>query len=365
MHSKGVCLWAFPVMTCNRALPLPLKATTSYELGMIQKHLLRWLSQNRSARAVRSITEVGVILGSDRGLKRDDNQDRVAAMRYCGNHSSFVCIAVADGMGGLRDGGECAEITVAAFFDAMVTMATRPPWDRLDQAVRRANSEVHLSKGGSGGSTLSAILVESEQEIYSANVGDSRIYVERGSEGAELSRATVDDSLEDAFGGQGRELLQFVGIGKGLKPHISRLEPSVRSIAITTDGIHFLDSSLLENIYLRAPDRRSAADRLIALSRWFGGPDNATIAIVDPANTIGNLEEFDASYAEFWGLHDTFSILFGEKTQGATSTDANKAVTKRSKSRRQKSLNDVQKEKPDQLKIDIELEEKNTDGSNS
>jgi serine/threonine protein phosphatase PrpC len=335
---------------------------------MLQKPLLRWLSQNRSPRAVRSIAEAGVILGSDRGLKRDDNQDRTAAMRYCGKRSAFVCLAVADGMGGLRDGAECAEITIAAFFDALVTMATRPPWDRLDQAVRRANSEVHLSKGGYGGSTLSAILVESEHEIYSANVGDSRIYVERDIDGGKLNRVTVDDSLEDAFGGQGRELLQFVGIGNGLKPHLDRVDPSARSIAITTDGIHFLESSLFESIYLSAPDRRSAADRLLALSRWFGGPDNATIAIVSPSRIMGGPEGFDASYAEFWGLQDTFSILLGTERREEIPTDAtisNKVVPKRPRTRRQKPVNDVPKEKPEQLKIDIELEENNTDGSNS
>ena len=217
---------------------------------MIQKHLLRWLSQNRSPRAVRNVSEAGVILASDRGLKRDDNQDRIAAMRYSGKRSAFLCFAVADGMGGLRDGAECAEITSRPSSTRWSRWPQNAPWDQgsLDQAVRHANSEVYLSKGGSGGSTLSAILVESEFEIYSANIGDSRIYVERDIDGNRLSRVTVDDSLEEAFGGQGRDLLQFVGIGKGLKPHIDKIEPAVRSIAITTDGIHFLESSLLESI---------------------------------------------------------------------------------------------------------------------
>jgi PPM family protein phosphatase len=289
-------------------------------------------------------------------------------MRYCGSRSTFVCFAVADGMGGLRDGAECAEITIAAFFDALVTMATAAPLDRLEKAMHCANSQVHLSKGGSGGSTLSAILAESEQELYTANVGDSRIYVERVPEGGKLSRVTIDDSLEDAFGGQGRELLQFVGIGKGLKPHISRLEPIVRSIAITTDGIHFLESSLLESIYLKAPDRRSAADRLLALSRWFGGPDNATIAIVTPSNISGCPDVSDANYAEFWGLQDTLRILLGTEPQGTRAPDpntSNRTVPKRPRVRRQKRTNDA-KEKTEQLKIDIELQEKTTsDGSNS
>lgn len=335
---------------------------------MIQKHLLRWLSQNRSPRAVRNVSEAGVILASDRGLKRDDNQDRIAAMRYSGKRSAFLCFAVADGMGGLRDGAECAEITVAAFFDALVTMAAKAPWDRLDQAVRHANSEVYLSKGGSGGSTLSAILVESEFEIYSANIGDSRIYVERDIDGNRLSRVTVDDSLEEAFGGQGRDLLQFVGIGKGLKPHIDKIEPAVRSIAITTDGIHFLESSLLESIYLRAPDRRSAADRLLALSRWFGGPDNASIAIVSPSFIMSSPEGLDGNYAEFWGLQDTISILLGDEAQRLVPADtvmSNKDASKRRGSRRQKAINAASSVKPEQLKIDVELEEKNTDGSNS
>ncbi|MGA8583851.1 MAG: protein phosphatase 2C domain-containing protein [Roseiarcus sp.] len=335
---------------------------------MIQKHLLRWLGQNRSTRAVRSFDEAGAILASDRGLKRDDNQDRLAAMRYNGKGAAFVCFAVADGMGGLRDGAECAEITIAAFFDALISTATKPPWDRLDHAARHANSEVHLSKGGSGGSTLSAILVESEREIYSANIGDSRIYVEQGTKDNKLSRVTVDDSLEEAFGGQGRELLQFVGIGKGLKPHISRIDPSVRSIAITTDGIHFLGSSLLETIYLRAPDRRSAADRLLALSRWFGGPDNASIAIVNPSVVTRISDDIDNNYAEFWGIIDTMSILLGSQTQGIVSSDeamSNKDVQKNRGGRRQKRTKTPSNVKPEQLKIDIELKEKNTDGSNS
>jgi PPM family protein phosphatase len=336
---------------------------------MLQKHLARWLTQNSSARAVRGVTEAGAILASDRGLKREENEDRIAAMRYCGERAEFLCFVVADGMGGLRDGAECAEITIAALFDALIATATRPPWDRLEEAVRFANSQVYLSKRGSGGSTLSAILVEGEHEIYSANVGDSRIYVEPSSAGGELNRVTIDDSLEEAFGGQGRELLQFIGVGKGLQPHINRLESAARSIAITTDGIHFLDNNLLKSIYLNAPDRRSAADRLLALSRWFGGPDNATIAIISPTNIKGCAEGSENSrYAEFWGLQDTLRILLSPAAPEVVLADTNnpkRVASKRQRSRRQKSASHVATEKAEQLKIDIEIEEKTPDGSDS
>lgn len=335
---------------------------------MLQKRLLSWLSQNPRHKAVRGGGDAGIVLASDRGLKRADNQDRIAAMRYGDQHREFVCCAVADGMGGLRDGAECAEITIAAFFDALIMMAAKLPWDRLEQAVHHANSELYSLKAGSGGSTLSAILIESEREILAANIGDSRIYVERNENGSVLDRVTVDDSLEEAFGGQGRELLQFVGIGKGLKPHISRIEPNLRSIAITTDGIHFLDSFLLETIYSKAPDPRSAADRLLALSRWFGGPDNATIAILSPSIILNSPAQFDTRYAEFWNLDDTIGILLGPETQNKTPTDTTlprKDNAKRRGNRRQKANAIPSKDKPEQLKIDIELEQKNTDGSNS
>ena len=145
------------------------------------------------------------------GMIREQNQDRVACMRFCSRLNDvapFVVIALSDGMGGMKDGAECASRTVAGFFDSIVRNRHLDEVSRISLAAEEANESVYRFAGGYGGATLSAVLV-SELGAFIVNVGDSRIYAEVQASGVQLRRLTIDDSLAEIVGGNGRDLLQY------------------------------------------------------------------------------------------------------------------------------------------------------------
>lgn len=234
--------------------------------------------------------EPAFMLATDVGVVRSENQDRVAVVevgRHADHGRSFLCAAVSDGMGGMVAGEECATSTLAYFF-ASLSMSPADRFDeRLARATALANAEVYRRYQGKGGATLSAVLIDEAGEAWFVNVGDSRIYaVLQG--GYSLERVTVDDTMEEAFGGQGRELMQFIGIGSALLPRVGRLPPDADEVFITSDGAHYFPHELLSELVLKAGDPRRAAERIIALSRWLGGPDNASIAAFRVGDFSGN-----------------------------------------------------------------------------
>lgn len=251
---------------------------------MLKDKLIRWFSRPTLDRATNVNAGLPFALATDIGASREENQDRVGAMRvypYSRAIDPFVVVAVADGMGGMRDGAACAARTLAVFFTSMASSEIADPVQRIELAAQQANSAVFSLYGGNGGATLSAICVGLASKTVLVNVGDSRIYSGSEKDSPTVNRLTVDDSLAEAVGGHGRELLQFVGMGDGLKAHVSVINPSTQRVLITSDGVHFINHDALCDVFWKAPDIYRAAERLSAMARWCGSPDNASLAAVD------------------------------------------------------------------------------------
>lgn len=246
-----------------------------------QETLANWLSRAVPDRAQNQCFDLPAILATDIGLQREENQDRVAALRLSARQSSqpIIAVVVADGMGGMRDGAKCATLAVSSFFHALVRHRHQGLEQRAAAAAAHANDAVYAFAGGRGGATLSALLFDTGAPPVIINLGDSRVYA--CGKGVKVERLTVDDSLEEAVGGHGRDLLQFVGMGAGMKPHIRTVPPNVLELALTTDGIHYIEADTLASVLYHAPDPKAATDRLSALARWCGGQDNASLALVD------------------------------------------------------------------------------------
>jgi serine/threonine protein phosphatase PrpC len=246
-----------------------------------QETVASWLFRPVPDRAQNQCFDFPAILASDIGLQRKENQDRVAALRLSARHGSqpVVAVVVADGMGGMRDGAKCATLAVSSFFYALVRHRHQALEQRAAAAIAHANDAVYAFASGRGGATFSALLFDAGAPPIIINLGDSRIYA--CGKGVKVERLTVDDSLEEAVGGHGRELLQFVGMGAGLRPHIRAVPSGVVELALTTDGIHYIDADTLASVLFHAPEPKAAADRLSALARWCGGHDNASVALVD------------------------------------------------------------------------------------
>lgn len=279
---------------------------------MLQIAMASWLGREKPARSTNSLPDSSVSLATDIGLAREENQDRVAAIRmpsFRPNGKPSMLIAVADGMGGLRDGAKCAEIALAALFSEAISGSFASTTDRLEAAVNAANRAVYQYAGGQGGSTLSAILLENEIEVIAANVGDSRIYSFSASNDSELARLTVDDSLEEAVGGYGRDLLQFIGMGPELRPHLCQITKIPDQLIVTTDGIHNVDHTLLLAIIRHSPSLRSTAERLTAIARWHGGLDNASLAVLSPQAFMATPSSNGHEFLQLWDPYGSLDII--------------------------------------------------------
>jgi PPM family protein phosphatase len=264
-------------------------------------------------------------LSSDLGLVRESNQDRLIAFRAgpWGSDSPFACVAISDGMGGMVDGEACAILTVATFAVHLIAKRRVPLSERLDAAARAANEAVFRHASGRGGATLSALVFDAYGHIWFVNVGDSRIYAVT-QDRREVERLTIDDTMEEAFGGHGRDLVQFVGIGEGLLPRVGQVPAGLDTLMATTDGVHFMPQELFSKVALEAGDPRRSADRLIALSRWLGGPDNASIAACRPAEVIADLRDSPRSL-QLWTQSDAVTLLLPPSGQ-AVSVEPTKAA---------------------------------------
>ncbi len=169
---------------------------------MVQDQIETWLSRSVPGRAINQCFDLPVILATDIGLQRSENQDRVAALRISAKASSdrpMIVVAVADGMGGMRDGSKCATLAMASFFYALIRYRSYEIERRATSSIKYANDTVFRFAGGKGGATLSAVLLDSELQPFIVHLGDSRIYSFGG--GAKVERLTTDDSLAEAVGG--------------------------------------------------------------------------------------------------------------------------------------------------------------------
>jgi len=180
----------------------------------------------------------------------------------------------------MRDGGLCAVMTISSFFFGLIKFRGLPPEKQLECAAEAANNDVFAFSRSQGGATLSSVIFTPDGEPWALNVGDSRIYATHGSEKEiGVRRITVDDSMEEALGGHGKELLQFIGMGRSLQPHIHSLQTDTKRILITSDGVHFLNNDVVFEIILGSPDSKQLVERLGALVRWCGAPDNASMVV--------------------------------------------------------------------------------------
>lgn len=269
-----------------------------------------------AASAVRRVALLNAAIASDVGVVREENQDRVALVRGIDrNGSPFILAALADGIGGMRQGAECAALTLGAFIDAVIYEAqqTIDAKDWLRKAAYQADRAVHARQAGEGGSTLAALLFPKGQPAVWLSIGDSRVYhtVE-----AKMKQLSMDDTLEGQLGkpiegGRRSELLQFIGIGEGLEPHIEAVPSELNgTLLLTTDGVHFIDAAYLGKVAHFAQDLGVCARRFMELAKMLGGPDNASVvALSIEALSEASIPQVDSAY-EVWDPFGELHVIF-------------------------------------------------------
>lgn len=291
----------------------------SYEALMRQLH--SWLHRKTINVSVRRVSNLPVALATDIGIVRDENQDRIAVMKYRPRESDVdvIVIALADGMGGMVGGANAASLTISSFFSNIIKHSHLPLQEALEESIKIANQSVYELYSGSGGSTLSVIVIDSSENVIGINVGDSRIYEIFNGKTLQLSEDDTIAALAQKFNNNeelkidarfSNELVQFMGQETPLVPHfISIKKEANKKILLTSDGAHNIGLDNINRLALNAINSGVLSRRIVELANWFGGHDNASVAILDIFNLPFKIDNNEGNVINVWDPFGELQII--------------------------------------------------------
>ncbi len=237
------------------------------------------------------------------GMKRNHNEDNFSIIEESGLY------IVADGMGGHASGEVASKMAVDSMKEFFVATANDPErtWpykmdrskgyeeNRLITAIKLANLRIYESaqrdsrQRGMGTTIVTIFAVE--DGVYTAHVGDSRVY--RIREG-KIEQLTEDHSLLNDYIKMKRltpeEIANFphknvivraLGMKDTVKVDTHFDQPKANdTYLLCSDGLSgpVNDPDILE-ITQSSPDIKVAATRLIERANANGGPDNITVVL--------------------------------------------------------------------------------------
>ena len=198
---------------------------------------------------------------------------------------------VDQGLGGDEDAGADGEITAE---DAT------GPLSRLLAAVEAANDEIGATAAEEAerhgmGTTVTSMLLDDDR-VALVHVGDSRAYLFRGGEFAQL---TTDDTYVQMLVDRGeitaeaarahpqRSLVTQALQGGPIDPHCLMLDPQLGDrYLICSDGLtDVIADDKIAGILGSFADPSECAERLVKLTLAAGAPDNVTVIVADVDDT--------------------------------------------------------------------------------
>jgi serine/threonine protein phosphatase PrpC len=247
---------------------------------------------------------------SDPGLQRELDEDAILALTLAPTFESrsapsLGLYAVADGMGG-HEGGEIASrLAIEELAQTILKRLLLPelsgepvlaetPADLLRETIQSISTrifEIQQATGSDLGTTLTAALVRDDVALI-ANVGDSRTYLWRDSQ---LAQITTDHSLvaqlveagalepEEIYTHPDKSAI-YRSLGHAPEVEVDlfrqRLEPGDR-LLLCCDGVwEMLRSDGIEEVLLLEPEPQRACDELVRRANLAGGDDNISCVIV-------------------------------------------------------------------------------------
>ncbi|MBW2253442.1 MAG: serine/threonine-protein phosphatase [Deltaproteobacteria bacterium] len=278
---------------------------------------------------------------SDVGRVRNNNEDS-QGHAWLPDGSLFVIVA--DGMGGHEAGEVASGLAVQVVEDVVTRDPEDDPRKRLHDALLEANAAI-LDEGsrsgtrGMGTTAITAVL--KGQQVYIAQIGDSRCYhIRRG----QLAWRSLDHTRVQMLVDNGEitdeearthpeagMLTRALGHdrmadGRPLEPDVIP-EPlwleTQDALLLCSDGLHDLleDWEISETVAGRTPDE--AAGMLVEAACERGGHDNVTVTIITAGPRAG---DYDPNYVpEAWqnpttgqnsADYDTFDGYDEETEQG-------------------------------------------------
>src|SRR5262245_24469522 len=244
--------------------------------------------------------EVSVSLITDVGCLRDNNEDSSACITPGQSErlaSKGVLAIVADGMGG-HSAGEIASRLAVEVVGRIYYDHSGEAEESLRQAFLEANRLIYETAQTEGdlagmGTTCTALAIHNGRAI-SAHVGDSRLYLVRNgaiylmSEDHSAVMEMVRQGLISYEAGQRHPdknvLMRSLGTCPEVMVSMWEQPFPLRSgdqFVLCSDGLYDLVANEEIRDVVTTESAYSACDRLVALAKERGGPDNITIGLLE------------------------------------------------------------------------------------
>lgn len=278
------------------------------------------------------------------GMTGKNNEDRYAVTSYQLSESDATPVlfaVVADGIGGHRAGEVAAELAVDHISQAIAESDARRPKKVLERAIQEASEAIadHASttpdKNGMG-ATCACIWVIGDK-LFTASVGDSRIYLLRG---GRIQQLTIDHTwIQEAIDKniitpeQARDHPNVHVIRRYLgSPHPPEVDFRLRlydseadalaegnqgmqilpgdTLLICSDGLTDLvwNDEIAEIIRSRGT-LKNAAQALIETANHRGGHDNTTVVLISAPRDLQLMVPEKKNYWP-WIIGGTLGLLF-------------------------------------------------------
>jgi protein phosphatase len=237
---------------------------------------------------------------SDVGCLRPNNEDSFSYWEAAGNEQferTGRLAIVADGMGGHEGGQEASRIAVDTIQKVYADDSGSTPRARLTAGFQAAHQHIllygqeHPSFQGLGTTCTAIALLENA--LYFAHIGDSRLYLFRGSK---IQRLTRDHSYvgrlmdygvigaaEAAVHPHRNILLKALGVGTEIEPDVLEQPITLEGgdvLLLCTDGLWSVVNDDEMRKTLAAGDLSHACQALVDKAKEHGGPDNITLQLV-------------------------------------------------------------------------------------
>ena len=232
---------------------------------------------------------------TDIGEKRRINQDYVfCELNPIGNLPNLFIVA--DGMGGHKAGDYASRFCVEFFTQHIRNSSQTSPIALIEEAINATNEAIYkMSKEQvefEGMGTTFVVATIFKNEMYVANIGDSRLYVID----SQIRQITEDHSLVQAMVNTGELnrdearahpnkniITRALGVNEIVEPDFFEVELSRGDIVLMcSDGLtNMLEDENIERIIRKnVNDPKTAAETLVKQANENGGKDNIAVIVI-------------------------------------------------------------------------------------
>ncbi|MBO4468225.1 MAG: Stp1/IreP family PP2C-type Ser/Thr phosphatase [Clostridia bacterium] len=233
---------------------------------------------------------------SDRGLKRDENQDSVYT-GFLSDNSAFA--VVCDGMGGVGGGSLASSVAVEEIVSYINKSYTRrmsrdSVLSLMKNALTSANMRIYEKAKEDpefdGMGTTAVILIVRNSFALICHVGDSRAYLISD----KISQITRDHSVVQTLLENGKLtpdeakshprkniITRALGVEKEVLPDLTELHIEIgNTVLLCSDGLtNYVDESSIIKTF-EDNDISEVAEKLVDIANANGGGDNITVVTV-------------------------------------------------------------------------------------